>query len=183
MKPGRISVLTIVSIISLSLFPAGAHEIQTATGQEQENGLVLVRQVEVKAALGWVDTGLDVKEGERLILRTSGTISLQKGNPVAGCGPEGLDLQTPQQPLPDRNLGAAVGRVVKVLSVTKDEETGEEIREEVSTVFYIGSAAEVELTLEGRLYLGVNDNVYADNDGQFTVSIFRKKTDQPSPAF
>lgn len=175
MKLCRFSALMVVALISLFLFSAGALEIQPANIQEQEEGLIPVKQMEVKAAQGWVDTGLDVKEGERFVFRVSGSISLQKGNPIASCGPEGMDLQTPQQPLPDRNLGAAVGRVVKVLSVTKDEETGEEIREEVSTVFYIGLTAEVEMTLEGRLYLGVNDNVYADNDGQFMVSILRKK--------
>ncbi len=139
--------------------------------------LTPVKQVEVNAALGWVDTGIEVKEGERLVFKASGTISLQQGNPIAACGPEGLDLQTPQQPLPDRNLGALVGKVVKVISVTRDEETGEERREEVSAVFYIGAGTEVEITLEGRLYLGVNDNVYADNDGQFTVAVFKKKSD------
>ncbi len=175
MKPGRFSIFMTAILVSLSLLSARAREIRPAACQEQDENLVLVKHMEVKAALGWVDTGLDVKEGEKLVFRVSGSISLQKGNPVASCGPEGLDLQTPQQPLPDRNLGAAVGRVVKVLSINRDEETGEEIREEVSTVFYIGSAAEVEITLEGRLHLGVNDNVYADNDGQFTVGIFRKK--------
>lgn len=177
MKSPRYSGLLAILLTLLAGFLAVAREPIHASAQEQDEGLVPVKQVEVKAALGWVDTGLDVKEGEKFVFRVSGSISLQKGNPIAICGPEGLDLQTPQQPLPDRNLGAAVGRVVKVLSVTKDEETGEEIREEVSTVFYIGAAAEVEITLEGRLYLGVNDNVYADNDGQFTFSIFRKKTE------
>jgi len=177
MKPGMLLKLMSFFLFTLPLFSAAAREIQPVAGQEQDEGLELVKQVEVNAALGWVDTGLDVKEGEKFIFRASGSISLQKGNPIASCGPEGLDLQTPQQPLPERNLGAAVGRVVKVLSVTKDEETGEEIREEVSAVFYIGPGGEVEITLEGRLYLGVNDNVYADNDGQFTVSIFRKKSE------
>lgn len=177
MKSRKNSVFLAILITALLVFLAGTGAVQSATSQEQEEGLVPVKQLEVKAALGWVDTGLDVKEGEKFVFRVSGSISLQKGNPIASCGPEGLDLQTPQQPLPDRNLGAAVGRVVKVLSVTKDEETGEEIREEVSTVFYVGLTAEVEMTLEGRLYLGVNDNVFADNDGQFTFGIFRKKAE------
>jgi len=138
MKPCLLAILMSVFLIPLSLFSARARDIQPSTGQEQDEGLVLIKQVEVKAAQGWVDTGLEVKEGEKLILRATGSISLQKGNPIASCGPEGLDLQTPQQPLPRRNLGAAVGRVVKVLSVTKDEESGEEIREEVSAVFTSG---------------------------------------------
>jgi len=178
MKTRKSLLYLVVFLITLTFLPAVAQEIPPDVVPRQEEGLVLVKQVEVKAALGWVDTGLDVRESDRFVFRVSGTISLQKGNPVASCGPEGLDLQTPQQPLPDRNLGAAVGKVIKVLSVTKDEETGEEIREEVTSVFYLGAGAEVPMPLEGRLYLGVNDNVYADNDGQFVVAIMKKeKTD------
>ena len=140
----------------------------------QADSSVLVKQLEVLAASGWVDTGIEVKEGEKYIFKASGTISLQKGNPIANCGPEGLDLQTVQQPLTDRNLGALVGKLVKVLGVRKDEETGEEIREEVTRVFFIGPEAEVEMGLEGRLYLGTNDDVYEDNEGKFVVSIFKR---------
>jgi hypothetical protein len=144
--------------------------------------LLLIKEVEIKAGLGWVDTSIEVKEGDEFEFRASGNISLQKGNPIANCGPEGLDLQTPQQPLTDRNLGAVIGKVVKLLNVIKDEETGEEIREEVTTFFYVGSGARVEMSLEGRLYIGVNDNVYADNDGQFIVSIYiRTKRPGRSP--
>jgi len=141
----------------------------------QEDNLTPVKEVEVLANLGWVDTEIDVKEGGVYVFQASGTISLQKGNPVADCGPEGLDLQTVQQPITDHNLGALVGKVVKVLQVRIDEETGEEIREEVTKVFFIGPQAEVNIALEGRLYLGINDNVYADNDGKFVVSIFKKE--------
>jgi len=140
-----------------------------------ESHKVMEKQVEVLASAGWVDTGLEVKEGEVLEFVSSGTISCQKGNPVANCGPEGLDLQTVQQPITDKNLGAVVGKVVKVVSVTTDPETGEEIKEEVVKVFYIGERATVEMPLEGRLFLGVNDNVFADNDGKFLVSISQKE--------
>lgn len=133
------------------------------------------RQIEVPADAGWVDTGLEVKEGEVFEFVASGTISCQKGNLVANCGPEGLDLQTVQQPMTDKNLGALVGKVVKVISVSEDPDTGEEIREEVAKVFYIGERATVEMPLDGRLYLGVNDNVFADNEGKFLVIFSRKE--------
>ena len=163
----------VVNLLLLAVFISLA--FGTGLNQAVSNENILVKQVEVLAASGWVDTGIEVKEGEKLIFQASGSISLQKGNPIANCGPEGLDLQTPQQPLSDRNLGALVGKVVKVLSIRIDEETGEEIKEEVVRVFYVGKEAEVEMLLEGRLFLGVNDNVYADNDGKFTVAILRKK--------
>lgn len=175
MKPRAIMLNLVILIINLTFLGARGQETPQEIMRHQEEGLVLVKQMEVKAALGWVDTGVDVREGDWVVFRASGSISLQKGNPIAGCGPEGLDLQTPQQPLPGRNLGAVVGKVVKVLSITVDEETGEEVREEVSSAFYIGAGSEVQIPLEGRLYLGVNDNVYADNDGQFVVLILKKE--------
>ncbi|MDD8031775.1 MAG: hypothetical protein PHQ25_07220 [Acidobacteriota bacterium] len=142
---------------------------------------ILIKKIEIQANQGWVDTNIEVKEGEEFEFRASGKISLQIGNPIANCGPEGLDLQTPQQPLTDRNLGAVIGKVVKLLNVTLDEETGEEIREELTTYFYIGSASQVEMPLDGRLFIGVNDNVYADNDGLFVVSIYKKEKMRPLP--
>ncbi|MDD8020709.1 MAG: hypothetical protein PHU81_05940 [Acidobacteriota bacterium] len=137
-----------------------------------------VKQLDVQASAGWVETGLEVKEGEKYEFLASGSISCQLGNPIAACGPEGLDLQTVQQPLTEHNLGALIGKVVKVISVRKDEETGEEIREEVSKVFYIGTHSQVEMPLEGKLYLGVNDNVNGDNGGYFSVSIFKRQAGQ-----
>jgi len=144
-----------------------------ARGQTVDPGPPL-KQMDIQASAGWVDTGLEVKEGEIYDIVATGTISCQQGNPVADCGPDGLDLQTVQQPLPGHNLGALVGKVVKVLSVRKDGETGEEIREEVTKIFFIGSHSQVEIPLEGKLYVGVNDSVYADNNGHFTVSIFKR---------
>lgn len=168
-KPGFIRVLFILpAILTYSLLfgvPAVLYS------HNMLNLKTVVAQVEVPASAGWVDTGLDVKEGEVFEFLASGTISCQTGNPIASCGPEGLDLQTVQQPMPDKNLGALVGKVVKIVSVTRDPETGEEIREEMVKFFYIGEKAIVEMPMEGRLFLGVNDNVYGDNDGKFLVRI------------
>ncbi|MGC8745826.1 MAG: hypothetical protein ACP5J6_00300 [Candidatus Saccharicenans sp.] len=168
-----------MKILMLFLFPglvavAPAVHIINRYSPPQTDPL-LIKKLEVPASAGWVDTGIAVKEGETYEFKASGTISCQKGNPAANCGPDGLDLQTVQQPLTDHNLGAVVGKVVKVIGVRKDEETGEEIKDEVEKVFYIGGQAVVEMPMEGQLYLGVNDNVYADNDGQFLVSIFKKE--------
>lgn len=173
MKLRKCKALWLLLILNILVLPlaVSSEGFQLSTPLDSP---LLIKQLEVPAALGWVDTGLDVKEGEKYEFKASGTISCQKGNPIASCGPEGLDLQTVQQPITNHNLGALVGKVVKVLSVTKDEETGEEIREEVSKIFFIGPRAEVEMTLEGRLYLGVNDNVYADNEGKFIVEIYRR---------
>jgi hypothetical protein len=134
----------------------------------------LVKKIVVPGNAGWVDTGIDVEEGLEFVFIGEGKISLQKGNPEAECGPEGYDIQGIQQPLPEFNLGCLAGRVAQLLAVRTDEKTGEEIRDELVRFFYIGREQTVAMPVQGRLYIGVNENVVKDNDGQFSVEIYRK---------
>jgi hypothetical protein len=128
----------------------------------------------VPADRHWLDTGFDVRRGQVLHFRASGMISLQRGNPMAYCGPQGYDdFKTVQQPLEDQNIGALIGRVVLLLSVEEDEETGEEIRNELIEYFYIGERRRVEIPMGGQLFLGVNELVTEDNSGNFKVEVRR----------
>jgi hypothetical protein len=120
----------------------------------------------------WTDTGFDVVKGQELIFRAVGQISLQKGNPVTYCGPDGYNYQSLQQPLHDRNIGALIGKVYFLVSLEIDEETGEETREEIEEIFYIGSSSRIIMPMDGRLYLGINENLVVDNDGVFHVLIY-----------
>jgi hypothetical protein len=129
-------------------------------------------EISVMADVQWTDTGLDVYEGQELYFRAGGQISLQKGNPVTYCGPDGYNYQSTQQPLQDKNIGALIGRVYLLVSVEVDEETGEEIRNELEEIFYIGSANRVVMPMNGRLHLGINENLVVDNQGVFTVIVF-----------
>jgi len=119
----------------------------------------------------WVDVGLDVEEGRRIFFLASGVLSLQKGNPTAVCGPDGYKLRTVQQPMPDQNIGALIGKVVQLLSVETDPETKKEIRHERVEYFFVGSRGEVTMPGPGRLYLGVNEQVVGDNEGTFAVTL------------
>lgn len=125
----------------------------------------------VPGNLPWTDTGLEVAAGQELVFGAQGKISLQKGNPEAECGPDGYDLQTIQQPLPEKNLGALIGKVVISVTVTVDEKTGEEKRQEAAPAFFIGLENLVEMLARGRLYLGINENVTGDNAGEFKVTV------------
>ncbi len=127
--------------------------------------------VTVPGNLPWTDTGMDVIAGQEIVFKADGKISLQKGNPQAECGPDGYDLRTVQQPLPEKNLGALIGKVVISVSVFVDEKTGEEKREEVAQVFFVGSENLVEMPAKGRLFLGINESVSGDNAGEFKVTI------------
>ena len=104
------------------------------TGQQLE--LDRVYRLPVTSNARWTDTGFDVQQGQEVHFRASGGISLQVGNPMAYCGPDGYDLRTLQQPLQDNNIGAVIGKVVLLISIEIDEETGEE----TLTVFRIRPA-------------------------------------------
>lgn len=128
-------------------------------------------EVVVPGNVPWTDTGLDVSAGQEVAFQARGKITLQVGNPQADCGPGGYDLKTVQQPLPENNLGSLIGKVVISVTVEVDEETGEEKREEVSRLFFIGSENRVQLPASGRLFLGINENVIGDNAGEFRVTL------------
>jgi hypothetical protein len=145
-----------------------------AAAQVPPGRLELVKKIIVPANAGWVDTGIDVALGEEFYFKASGEISLQKGNPSANCGPAGLDLMTVQQPIPSQNLGALIGKVAQLIAVRKDEDTGEEVRDEVAEYFFIGAENGWVAPLKGRLHLGVNEDVYKDNGGEFTVLVYRR---------
>ena len=149
--------------------------IFSAYAVSQAENLELVKKVAVPGNAGWVDTGLDVGQGEEFTIRGSGEITLQKENPSATCGPAGLDLMTVQQPILNQNLGALIGKVAQLISVRKDEDTGEEIRDEIAAYFFIGAESNVTTPIKGRLYLGVNENVIRDNGGEFTALIYRRR--------
>lgn len=156
---------------------SGSHGLrQDAAGRDPRlSGFELYLKCAVPGNAGWMDTAIDVEEGQEFYFEGEGTISLQKGNPEASCGPDGYDLRSVQQPLLDQNLGALIGKVVMVLDVRKDEETGEEIRDELVRYFPIGAASFAAMPLKGRLYLGINENVFKDNDGELTVLVYHKK--------
>ena len=137
--------------------------------------LELMKKMVVSGSSTWTDTGLDVEEGQQIVVKGRGGISLQRGNPTAFCGPEGKSLQTAQQPLPDKNIGALVGQVVRLISVSIDPATKKETRNELIEVFFIGSESRVLIPIRGRLFLGINENIAGDNSGEFKASIFRVK--------
>ncbi len=128
-------------------------------------------RITVPSQVQWTDSGYDVEEGETLFFSASGGISLQVGNPMAYCGPDGYDLKTVQQPIQNKNIGALIGKVVLLISIEVDEETGEETRNEMVEIFHIGESKIVSMPISGQLFLGINENVAGDNSGQYTVDI------------
>ena len=119
----------------------------------------------------WTDTGIEVQEGQEISFSAFGTVYLQRGNIKAYCGPDGYDLRTRQQPFADRNIGALIGKVSILISIEIDEGSGREIRHEIKEKFFIGADDKIRMPMSGQLYLGINEDLVADNEGAFSVSI------------
>ena len=143
--------------------------------QNRPQDYELVKKIAVPGNVAWTETGLDVQKGQEFYFEASGMVSLQKDNPIAGCGPDGLNLKTQQQPIADQNIGALVGKVLEKVEVSTDKQTGEKTQKEIGQIFFIGKENRVSLPADGRLLLGVNENVVGDNSGEFAVAIYRKK--------
>jgi len=177
--------LTVVFLLTAVVHPALKQQtVQEKKKEEEQNEILVVPQITMKNPLmpgqtheirvrsneAWTDTGYSVFEGQTVLFRAIGNISLQIGNPIAYCGPDGMDYSTVQKWMKDHHIGALIGKVVKLISVETDEETGEEKRNEQTAYFYIGRGALALIPMDGRLYLGVNDIVFPDNEGYFQVS-------------
>ena len=131
-----------------------------------------IYRITVPGTVHWTHTGVDVKAGQEISFEAEGVISLQRGNPVAfPCGPGGFDLKTIQQPLRRENIGALIGRIVLLISVEVDEETGEETRNEIIKEFFIGEQKQVMMPIDGSLLFGINELVVEDNFGEFKVEM------------
>lgn len=160
-------------------FTSGQTEVTEQILQETRPVLETGRfyRIGVPADAAWTDTRFDVKADQRITFQAQGGISLQQGNPGGYCGPDGLGFSTVQQPIPDTNFGALIGKVVLLISIDVDEETGEETRNEIVEFFYIGSEQSVEMPIDGSLYLGINELVTDDNSGVLSVQFELEERD------
>ncbi len=105
----------------------------------------------------WLDTLIDVTEGQILFFEVKGTIRIGPGAARSKIGPEGepKKIWNDNKPIPGESTGALIGRIGN---------TG---------AFYIGNQKrEFRIPASGRLYLGINDDFLGDNSGYFTVVIY-----------
>ena len=135
---------------------AGSDEVwgntgNTGTGLGTPQGS---RTVMVSARQAWTDTGLDVRPGDRITVTPSGMIRYtpSQNDRVDAAG--GGNNATAAAPRPDLPIGALIGKVAN------------------GQPFLVGRGLEgMRATGNGRLYLGTNDDVLNDNDGQFRAVV------------
>ena len=118
---------------------------------------VVRREFEVPADQEWIDTGINVRAGDRLRISAEGTIHYTSSKT---CGPNGGKREVRDMfralPVNDVGRGALIGKL------------GEGGRVQA---FLIGERGEFDVDRDGRLFLGINDDKYDTNSGSFQVTV------------
>jgi hypothetical protein len=121
-------------------------------GRNLDEARYVTRNVEVALGPNWVDTGIDVRRGQRIQITSTGTIYAGRSR----LSPGGLRSTDPNAPLPR----AAEG----VLIATVGTDSNAPITE-------IGTSREFQADRDGRLYLTVNRGEYQDARGSFNAQV------------
>jgi len=111
------------------------------------------RQVSVNAREGWADTGIEVRNGQQIYIQSSGEVRWGPNRRDGAAGERNSPFNA-NRPLPDRPAAALIGRI------------GER------DVFFIGAdQGPFRMRGNGRLFLGINDDVLDDNSGTLRVIV------------
>ena len=125
-------------------------------GRSLDDARYQTRTVDVSMGSDWVDTGVDLKRGERLRIDASGTINAGRRR----IGPAGLSSTDPNAPLPR----APEGELIGVIGNDYD-----------SPMIEIGASRELVAERAGRLYLTPNLSALYGSGGYRTQ--IRKEVD------
>jgi hypothetical protein len=113
--------------------------------------------VSVNPKQPWTSTGLTVRKGEVLTFNASGEVQLSAdASDVATAFGSKSGRKATSAPLPSVLAGALIGRIGT---------NGQP--------FAIGSGVSVPMPAAGQLFLGINDDGFADNQGELRVDITR----------
>ena len=114
------------------------------------------RQATVSANIPWVDTGIDVRSGQTVYFEATGRARWGRDRQDGPAG-ERNSPPNPGRPMPNRNAAALIGK----------------IGSDSNDLFFIGDeTGPVRVRGNGRLFLGINDDVLTDNSGNFRVVIY-----------
>lgn len=112
--------------------------------------------IAVQGNAAWTPTGMTVRRGDRLTFNATGEVRLSNDSAdVANANGSRAGRKVAGAPVPDAAAGALVARVGN------------------SPAFPIGESQTVTMPANGQLFLGINDDHVADNQGGFRVTVQR----------
>jgi hypothetical protein len=126
-------------------------------GRSLDEARYQTRTVDVALGPNWVDSGVDVRRGERVRVDATGTIYANRTR----ITPVGLSTTDPNAPLPR----GGEGELIAVIGNDND-----------SPIVELGSGREFAADRDGRIYLTINRGSYNDARGSYNVRI-RKELD------
>jgi hypothetical protein len=116
------------------------------------------KSITLSGGQDWVDTGVDVKAGDVYQFDASGEINYagaRSATPPDGS-PKGWRDLMKAFPAEDANRGAVIGRIGSG---------------DVALAFPIGASKQITMSVDGRLFLGINHPSKSTADGSFTVKL------------
>jgi hypothetical protein len=114
------------------------------------------RNVEVQLGPDWIDSGIDLRSGERVQVSASGVILAGRSR----ITPDGLRTNDPTSPVPRAAEGMLIG------AIGNDSN---------SPILELGASREFVADKDGRLFLTSNRGTYTDASGSFKVQIKRER--------
>ena len=124
-------------------------------GRSLEEARYQTHTIDVALGPNWIDTGVDVRRGERVRIDATGTIYAGRTR----ITPAGLSTSDPSAPLPRAGEGQLIG------VIGNDSE---------APIIEIGAGREFSADRDGRLYLTINRGSYTDARGAYNVRIRRE---------
>ncbi len=103
----------------------------------------------------WTDTRINLKDGQNFLFSISGSIMISKEHKVYHYGELNVKWNKNKQ-LPTQPTGAVIAKIG-----------------DGGSPFYVGNnKAPFKCIKKGRLYIGINDANFDDNEGEFLVTIY-----------
>lgn len=113
------------------------------------------KTLELNAKTVWLDTGLNLQNGQEIMFSCSGTINIDSRTSVFQDGEANLTWNK-KKAMPTQPTGALIARV------------GED-----GLPFYVGNnRAPMKMSRAGKLFVGINDFSFNDNTGAFSVTVY-----------
>ncbi|HEY7181139.1 MAG TPA: hypothetical protein VIC84_06960 [Blastocatellia bacterium] len=139
---------------------AGPGQGRGATGGGSGPGQAREKTITIYANQPWVDTGIDVEPNMTFSITAEGTIEIDSRNRSGPDGNPSANNRTASYPMDDIAVGALIGKI--------RYRDGRD-----SNFVFIGSHGEptTEPNEYGRLFLGINDDYFRDNNGSYKVMI------------
>jgi hypothetical protein len=126
------------------------------SGNANTPGIPEGQGIAVSGTQAWTPTGLTVRRGERVTFSATGETRLSTdAADIATATGARSQRRSQTAPLPDVYAGALIARVGN------------------SAPFPIGAQQTVTMPADGQLFLGINDDHVADNQGGYRVTVTR----------